>query len=42
VDAKGAEIPAAPINPVPEPSAIILALAALVYFLLFGRRRRVI
>jgi hypothetical protein len=34
--------PAAPMNPVPEPSAIILALAALVYFLLFGRRRRVI
>jgi hypothetical protein len=27
------------INAVPEPSAIILALAALVYFLLFGRRR---
>ena len=35
-------IPAAPVSPVPEPSAIILALAALAYFLLFGRRRRVI
>ncbi len=32
---------AAPINAVPEPSAILLALAALIYFLLFGRRRRV-
>jgi PEP-CTERM motif len=30
------------INAVPEPSAILLALAALVYFLLFGRRRRVV
>jgi len=30
-----------PVNAVPEPSAILLALAALVYFLLFGRRRRV-
>jgi len=30
-----------PINPVPEPSAIILAVAALGYFLLFARRRRV-
>ena len=27
---------------VPEPSAILLALAALVYFLLFGRRRRMV
>ncbi len=35
-------IPPAPVSPVPEPSAIILALAALAYFLLFGRRRRVI
>lgn len=34
--------PATPVSPVPEPSAILLALAALVYFLLFGRRRRVI
>jgi hypothetical protein len=33
--------PAEPVSAVPEPSAIILALAALVYFLLFGRRRRV-
>jgi hypothetical protein len=31
----------APTSMVPEPSAIILALAALVYFLLFGRRRAV-
>ncbi len=31
----------ATINAVPEPSAILLAVAALVYFLLFGRRRRV-
>lgn len=30
-----------PINAVPEPSAILLALAALGYFLIFGRRRRV-
>jgi hypothetical protein len=34
--------PAATVNAVPEPSAILLALAALVYFLLFGRRRRVV
>lgn len=33
--------PSSPINPVPEPSAIILAVAALGYFLLFARRRRV-
>jgi hypothetical protein len=33
--------PSLPINPVPEPSAIILAVAALGYFLLFARRRRV-
>lgn len=33
--------PPLPINPVPEPSAIILAVAALGYFLLFARRRRV-
>jgi hypothetical protein len=32
---------ATPVNAVPEPSAILLALAALIYFLLFGRRRRV-
>ncbi len=32
--------PASTINAVPEPSAIILAVAALGYFLLFGRRRR--
>lgn len=32
---------AATINAVPEPSAILLAVAALIYFLLFGRRRRV-
>jgi hypothetical protein len=31
----------APFAPVPEPSAIILGLAAIAYFLLFGRRRRV-
>jgi hypothetical protein len=29
------------ISPVPEPSAIVLALAALAYFILFGRRRRI-
>jgi len=29
-----------PVNAVPEPSALLLALAALVYFMLFGRRRR--
>jgi hypothetical protein len=34
--------PAATVNAVPEPSAILLALAALVYFLLFGRRRRMV
>jgi len=33
--------PPLPINPVPAPSAIILAVAALGYFLLFARRRRV-
>ena len=31
----------APFTAVPEPSAIILALAALGYFLLFARRRRI-
>ncbi len=30
-----------PFSAVPEPSAIILALAAFVYFLLFARRRRI-
>ena len=35
------DAPPSPINPVPEPSAIILAVAALGYFLLFARRRRV-
>jgi hypothetical protein len=33
--------PPSSFNAVPEPSAIVLALVALVYFLLFGRRRRV-
>lgn len=31
----------APFTAVPEPSAIILALAAFAYFLLFARRRRI-
>ena len=31
-----------PVNAVPEPSALLLALAALVYFMLFGRRRRMV
>jgi hypothetical protein len=35
-----ADAPAGSASPVPEPSAIILALVALAYFLLFGRRRR--
>ncbi|MGD9722058.1 MAG: hypothetical protein AB7O59_09900 [Pirellulales bacterium] len=34
--------PAGPFTAVPEPSAIFLAVAALVYFLLFGRRRRMV
>jgi len=33
------QAPAAPVSVVPEPSAIVLALVALAYFLLFGRRR---
>jgi hypothetical protein len=38
--ADGEELPpASRVTAVPEPSAIFLALAALVYFLLFGRRR---
>jgi hypothetical protein len=42
VSAAGDDAPTpAPINPVPEPSAVILAVAALGYFLLFARRRRV-
>jgi hypothetical protein len=32
--------PSPAVNFVPEPSAILLAGAALIYFLLFGRRRR--
>lgn len=36
------QAPTSPINAVPEPSAIILALLALGYFLLFGRRRRIV
>lgn len=48
-DARGAaEIPArspahkpAPVSAVPEPTAVVLALLALMYFLVFGRRRRV-
>lgn len=31
---------ALPPNPVPEPSAVILGSLALLYFLIFGRRRR--
>ena len=39
---KSQDVPeSAPTSMVPEPSAIILALAALAYFLLFGRRRAV-
>ena len=33
---------AAPINVVPEPSAWLLAVAALLYFVVFGRRRRLV
>ena len=32
---------ALPPNPVPEPSAVILGGLALLYFLIFGRRRRI-
>jgi hypothetical protein len=32
---------ALPPNPVPEPSAVILGSLALLYFLVFGRRRRI-
>jgi hypothetical protein len=32
----------APFNAVPEPTAMVLALLALIYFLVFGRRRRVV
>ena len=32
---------ALPPNPVPEPSAVILGSLALLYFLIFGRRRRI-
>jgi hypothetical protein len=32
---------AIPPNPVPEPSAVILGGLALLYFLIFGRRRRI-
>lgn len=37
-NSKSAE--ALPPNPVPEPSAVILGSLALLYFLIFGRRRR--
>jgi hypothetical protein len=32
----------APFNAVPEPTAMVMAVLALIYFLVFGRRRRVI
>lgn len=38
-NSKAAE--ALPPNPVPEPSAVILGSLALLYFLIFGRRRRI-
>jgi hypothetical protein len=35
-------VPLGPISAVPEPSAVLLAIVALVYFLVFGRRRRMV